>query len=549
VHNVPKRLLAIALWIAALGLGFSRLHLAKGQTPTPGPLPRPKLVIIITIDQFRNDYLDRFHGRFVEGGFNRLLGGARFVNCRFDDAITVTAAGHATLATGAYPNVHGIIENEWYDRSLKRPVSSVEDPNTRLVGSGQGPSEQRGASPHYLAGSTLGDELRLASGFLSKVVSIALKDRGAVHPGGHTANAAYWYQPQTGRFVSSTYYMTALPRWASDFNDSVPTREFCGKAWTALPETPDGGGTTFGEYKPAEAEACPGPEFHRWLMSTPFITGVELKFAREAVRNEKLGQGPGTDLLTIAFCANDFIGHAFGPYSPQVADTVHRTDRYLADFLTDVDQMLGLSNVWIVLTADHGVAPPPSLVNEHRLGVGMLRTETLRDAVEVGLTRAFGPDRWTENVNLPYIYLSQGAVREHKLQPSEVETEAANLALAVPGVHAVFTRSDILAGRLPRSLLARKVTNSFYPKRSGDVFVVLEPFAVPSFSETSTTHGTPWSYDAQIPLVFWGRAFQPGTYAAPCQPIDLASTLAVALGLDQPSGAAGVPLSVALAKQ
>lgn len=246
---MTKRRIASLLCILALSCAAVLFWSSTGETETAKPSTRPRLVILIIIDQFRNDYLDRFRPYFVEGGFNRLMSGARFTTCRYNYAITATGPGHASIATGTYSNIHGIIENEWYDRALKRPVNCVEDPDTRIVDSARGSGEKRGASPHFLLGSTLGDELRLASNFQSKVISVSLKDRAAILPGGHTANAAYWYQASTGRFVSSTYYMTALPHWAAGFDDGLPAKEYCGKAWKALDETPGASGQVFTEYK------------------------------------------------------------------------------------------------------------------------------------------------------------------------------------------------------------------------------------------------------------------------------------------------------------
>ena len=545
---MTNRRIACLLCILALSCAVVLFWNSTGKTQAAKPPSRPRLVILIIIDQFRNDYLDRFRPYFVEGGFNRLMSGARFTTCRYNYAITATCPGHASIATGTYSNIHGIIENEWYDRALKRPVNCVEDQSTRIVESAQGPGEKRGASPQFLQGSTLGDELRLASSFQSKVISVSLKDRAAILPGGHTANAAYWYQASTGRFVSSTYYTTALPGWAAGFNNSLPAKEYCGKAWKALDDTPGASGQVFTEFKGVPGEACPSPRFLSWVDGTPFISEIELRFAREAIRGEKLGQGPPTetDLLTISLSANDYIGHAKGPYSPQVADMTLRTDRALASFLTDVDKMVGLNNVWIALSADHGVAPTPEVVKDHHLGPGRFSSRGFREAVEASLSKVLGADNWIESLDLPYIYLNLNTISKHRTSPEKVEAEVARAAMSVPGVNLAITRNGLLTGSIPSSPMARKVINSFNFQRSGDVFIVLDQFAVPSGSDTETTHGSPWGYDAQVPLILWGSGFKPGTYAQPCQPIDLVPSIAVALGLSQPSGATGMPLSVAL---
>lgn len=506
---------------------------------------RPKLVIVLIIDQFRYDYLVRFRPEFTTGGFERLLdGGADFINCRYDDASTVTCAGHATLFSGAYPDLNGVIENNWYDPSLHRSIYCATDLSTKLVGAD--PSSSAGSSPKNLMGSTLGDEMRMASDFKSKVIAISLKDRSAVMPGGHTANAAYWYDAGSGHFVSSTYYMQALPGWVSQFNQHPPVSDYCGKDWSALPDNPLAHGGVFKHFAPSAGEPCPDVRFLNWLHETPYMTALELRFAEDAIRNEHLGAGPATDLLAISLSENDVIGHAYGPYSPQVADMTLRTDRYLAHFFQAVDQAVGAGNVWIVLSADHGVAPNPNFVVAHHLGLGSFSAANLRREVARALDAQFGQDHWIESQDEFYLYLSHEAMARHRLSPETVEAAAAAAARGVDGVHAAFTRSQLLSGNVPNSTLSRKVLHSFNPARSGDVFIVLDPFSVAVPPGIHTTHGTPWSYDAQVPLIFWGNAFRPGVYRTPAQPVDLAATVAAALGITQTSDEEGKPLAAAI---
>lgn len=516
---------------------------ASVESPAKAAASRgPKLVVILVIDQFRYDYLVRFRPQFVERGFKLLLSGANFVNCRFDYASTATCPGHATLFTGAYPNVHGIISNDWYDSARARRTYCVEDPDTTVVGGTAGP----GFSPRSLKGSTLGDELRIASGFESKVIAISLKDRAAVLPGGHTANAAYWYDPKTGHFVTSTYYMPSLPPWVGRFNDSAPARAYCGHNWTALPETPESDGRTLSEFEPVPGEPCPGPKFLSWLDNTPFMNEIELNFARQAIQSERLGQGKAVDLLAVSLSVNDYIGHAHGPYSSEVAEVTLRTDRYLSEFFRQLDRLVGLNNVWIVLTADHGVAPNPYFIKSHKLGDGNAPLKAVKTAVEEALSREFGPDQWIAFLDEFALYLNADTLKKHDANPGRAESVAAQAAASVPGVAAAYTRSQLATGNLPDSPLARKASNSFNSQRSGDVILIFDPYAVAVEGVIGTTHGTAWNYDAQVPLIFWGTPFKPGTYAAPSQPIDLAATLAVALELTQPSGAQGRPLVEAL---
>ena len=503
---------------------------------------KPKLVVVLVIDQLRYDYLERFRPQMVEGGFKLLLSGANFVNCRYDYAVVFTCPGHASLFTGAYSNVHGIIGNEWFDASRGRKVYCVEDSDAKQVGDSAGP----GYSPRNLIGSTIGDELRIASGFQSKVIAISLKDRSAVVPGGHTANAAYWYDGESGHFVTSSYYMPELPAWAEHFNSAQPAKAYCRKPWQALPETPMVGGKVLSQVHLEPSEPCPNRNFLAWVRNTPFMNAIELNFASQAIKNEGLGQGPVTDLLAISLSVNDSIGHAFGPYSDEVADTTLHTDRDLASFLAELDKMIGLDNVWITLSADHGAAPTPKFIKEHHLGLGNTVASAVRDAVEKALSQSYGPDQWVQDFTSFCLTLNKSTLKKHQAEEFKVAAIAAEAASSVPAVLAAFTRTQLLTGALPRSPLGRKAANSFHSQRSGDVFLILDPYALPVAEETGSTHGAPWSYDTQVPLVLWGNAFKPGIYASPCEPIDLAPTLAVALGLTQPSGAQGRPLTAAL---
>jgi predicted AlkP superfamily pyrophosphatase or phosphodiesterase len=532
------------LTVALLALFL--LYIAMADR-APGYPRRPKLVLILVIDQFRYDYLVRFRQQFVAGGFNLLLkGGASFADCRYDYATTATGPGHATLLTGAYPNVHGIVGNDWYDRSLRRSVYCAEDLTTKLVSEPDRAGATPGSSPHNLIGSTLGDELRAASDFRSKVVTISLKDRAAILMGGHSPSAAYWYDHGSGRFVTSTYYMPTLPSWVVKFDLNSPLKDYCGRKWTALPDTPGGNGMVFKEFAGGPGESCPDPKFLGWLQGTPFMNEMELAFAEEAVKNEHLGQGSDTDLLAVSLSVNDYIGHAYGPYSPQVADTTLRTDRYLASFFAHLDKLVGLKNTWIAFSADHGVAPTPEFIQEHKWGPGTAQPALVRNAVEKGMASAFGPGQWVAAADESYIYLDYDALRKHRIQSLEAERVAATAAASAPGVTAAFTRTQLLMGGLPSAPLARAASNSFNPQRGGDVFVVLDPYALPIVDTKETTHGSVWNYDSQVPLLFWGSAFRPGVYFSQCQPIDLAATLAATLGLSQPSGSQGSPLVSAI---
>jgi hypothetical protein len=522
--------------------------LGAAAAGSPADYPRrPKLVLIIVIDQFRYDYLVRFRPHFVAGGFNLLLtGGADFADCRYAYATTATGPGHATLFTGTYSNVHGIIGNDWYDRSLHRPVYCVEDQTTKVLNEPGQAGGKAGFSPVNLIGSTLGDELRAATDFRSKVVTIALKDRSAVLMGGHSPSAAYWYDAGSGHFVTSTYYMPAMPSWVVAFNQNSPVKNYCGRQWSALPATPGAGGATFNEFTKPPRESCPDPKFLSWLDQTPFMNEIELAFALQAVKNEHLGQGADTDLLGVSLSVNDYIGHAHGPYSPQVADATLRTDGYLASFFAELDKVVGLKNVWIAFSADHGTAPNPRFIQSHRWGPGYSQFGMIRGAVEKALSSTYGSGNWVEATDEFWVYLNPDTLKGHHVQAAQAEETAASAAASVPGILAAFTRAQLLTGNLPGVPYARAASYSFNPRRGGDVFTVLDPYALPVAGLEGTTHGTPWNYDSQVPLLIWGSAFKPGVYFEHCQPVDLAATLAATLGLAQPSGTVGEPLVQAI---
>ena len=537
-----KRLGIISLLALILTFGNPLLTAGPQSSSRPSVINKPKLIIMLVIDQFRYDYLVRFRPEFAKGGFNLLLQGANFVDCRYDYAITATCPGHATLATGAYANLNGIIGNTWWVPSEHRETYCAADSSVQPVGAAPG----QGMSPKNLTASTFGDELRLVTGFQSRVVTVSWKDRAAIMLGGHLANGAYWADPDTAHFITSTYYMPTLPKWVSDFNAQSPAKAYCGKPWRALEETPGVGGQVLHRPPAETGQPCPSPKFTAWLPDSPYANQMELDFALAAIENERLGHGPDPDLLAVSLSANDYIGHAYGPYSPEVADVTLQTDRYLAEFFSKVDQLVGLDNVWITLSADHGVAPSPQFILDHHLGRGHFNPQVLKGVVQQALSDAFGQGDWVVNVDEFYVDLNHDVLASHHIDPDRAEAVAARAIDAVPGVRIAFTRGQFLNGQLPPTPLARKFSNSFNPAHSGDIFFIPEPYAVETQSETGSTHGTPWNYDAQVPLVFWGNAFKPGTYTLPAQPIDLASTLAAALGISQPSDAQGSPLSIAL---
>ena len=508
------------------------------------------------IDQFRQDYLVRFADQFVPGGFRRLLdGGAVFANAHYTHIPTYTACGHAMFMSGASPSSNGIVGNEWFERETGRRVTSVSDDKVKELGAFGGATS---ASPVRLVGSTLGDELRLASGGQSRVVGIAFKDRSAILPAGKRPNGAYWFDAKAGTFVSSTYYFNELPGWVSKFNQEVRPDRYFGAKWERLlpdeayrrsrpdkaPEETSKYGNTF-PYTINGGETAPGAKFYTQFEMTPFANDNAIEFAKSAIENEGLGTDDVTDLLTISLSPNDLLGHAYGPYSQEVQDMTLRTDRLLADFFSYLDRRVGLNRTEIVLSSDHGVAPIPEQVRDMGLG-GRIDGKALTAAVQNALRASFGEDKWVSDFVNSNIYFDEGAFERRKTNREDVERTACAAVLRVAGVAACFTRSELLKGELRNDRNAAGVARGFYSSRSGNLIIVPQPYFF-FYTETAiTTHGTGYAYDTHVPVIFFGPGITPGTYFGECGPADIAPTLSALLGLAPPSNSEGRVLAEAI---
>ena len=540
----------------------------------PAQAPRqeqPRLVLLVVMDQFRQGYLARFRSAFlktapsgaggkkaaspgtsvVSGGLNLLLkGGAVFANCHYRHAVTLTAPGHATLVTGASPNAHGIISNGWFDRARGRYTGADRDPTTKLLGA---KSASAGASPRWLIGSTLSDELHRATGGRARVIAIAPKSRSAILLGGRRTTAAYWLDPKTLHAISSTYYMKELPGWVRDFNRQSWAEQYAGRRWTPV-DKPDGNPfLTF----PQATSSAERLKLARAIRYSPFLTEIQFALARAAVEHEGLGRGPTTDLLALSVSAIDLVGHVYGPDAPQTRDAVLRANRNLAEFLGFLEQRIGLRHVWIALSADHGVAPMPEQARREGLDAGRVSHRDVVQKVETRLRRHYAASsgsssgaanqKWVVNYSVPHLYLNHALVRKHRLNPAKVAGRAAEALLELPGLAAVFTRAE-LTGCRPGPELPGKVCLSYHPERGGDLYLVFKRYWMNELSAIpkATTHGSPYDYDTHVPLILSGRPFRAGTYEAPVSPADLPVTLAAALGIRTPSLATGRVLTEAL---
>src|SRR5579872_293114 len=531
---------------------FSLLLIATLVFPTVPELQasayngHPKLIVVIIIDQFRADYLERYRDQFDTGGFSIFLNnGANFTDCNYDYANTRTAPGHATLVTGAYSNGHGIVGNEWWDTKKKKMVTSVEDDATQLVGipADQARDPKRdasGASPHNLLADTIGDELKLATQGKSKVFSISLKDRAAILPGGYSADVAYWIEPKSGAWITSTYYRPDLPKWALDFNASGRAAKYWDRDW----KTTNGDGLRSTAHRKAKDGSEAG--FYEVIGSTPLANEYELEFAKELVVYENLGGGTTTDFLSISLSANDILGHQVGPDSPEMAAMALALDRELAEFFAFLGHQVGLANTWIVLSADHGISALPDAAKKLHIPAENMDARKLEAQINASLATKFSSGRGADYIKLDYpvAWLNDGLFTAAHVKEGDAEA-AVGEAMKSVGLRDYFTKSQLAAGEVPNIELGKRFLHSYSPQAGWYVMGVPQPYTVGS--SKGTDHASPYTYDTHVPLAFYGVPFRAGTYRTPAEPVDMVVTLASLLGINAPTHAVGRVLTEALA--
>jgi predicted AlkP superfamily pyrophosphatase or phosphodiesterase len=514
-------------WLSAVG----------GQAPPP----QPRLILVLSIDQMRADYLARF-GPLYKGGIRRLLDhGAVFTNAKYRHASTETGPGHSVLLTGRHPSHSGIVANDWWDSYLKRTVNVVDDPVQQPIGGGG-----RSASPANALSFTVGDVLKRRDPG-SRVVGVSLKDRSAILMGGRRADAAYWYETEGGNFITSTYYTREAPAWLVQFNQRHLADQYAGKRWTRL--LPDekvyekyaGPDAIEGEWDRKDTvfphairSSPPDRVYYDDFRRTPFADEVTLSAALEAMQAHQLGQDGTTDILAIGFSATDVVGHTYGPDSQELMDQILRLDLVLEKLFQAIDSRVGLANTLVVLSADHGALP--LVENLQRKGIAARRASP--DILEKSVREAFakrypGVDDLIEYFATD-IYLNISAMRQHHLDRSAVEQTAIHALMATGLVDKVYTQSDLMAATSSTDLQLRLFQNAFFQPRSPHLTVVLKPYIYLNSQVGGTGHGTVQDYDRHVPIVFMGPNIKAGTYADESGPEDIAPTLAHLLGLTFP---------------
>jgi predicted AlkP superfamily pyrophosphatase or phosphodiesterase len=519
----------------------------------------PRLVVLVCVDQFRQEYLTRFHANFAETGFFRLAekSGASYSECRHPHAYTYTGPGHASLMTGCSPNANGIIANLWLDRASNKMVNCVDDPDVRPIGC----QSQDRRSARNLLTETVGDRLKAATSGKAKVLALAIKDRSSILMAGHKANAAFWMDE--GCWVTSSAYLQALPRYLQILNDEKKLDQFAGQTWNLLlpapkyvnngpdkndwEDPPEGLDSDF-PHEMGESRGEKASDLFEHVYDSPFGNDYTLLAAREMIHNEQLGTDAVPDILCIGLSSNDAVGHHFGPDSYEVEDMTYRTDLQLGDFCRFLDQELGIGKWTLIFTSDHGVAPIPDVAEKQGKEVRSdpLPPDKLRDELEKELCSQFDVEasdslRFLLRAEDYQIYLNYGHPELSGDNVKRARQIARDWIAKQPHVAVAMSVEDLTSKNTEPLKLA--LQKSFCAGRSGDVLWVLDPYCLPRESKKGTTHGSPYDYDTHVPLLLIGAGIHPGSFARAVSPSCIASTVARLLHIDPPAGNVEEPLA------
>ncbi|PKA97340.1 putative AlkP superfamily pyrophosphatase or phosphodiesterase [Flavobacteriaceae bacterium MAR_2009_75] len=525
----------------------------KDKVETAPLKTTPKLVVGIVVDQMRYDYLTRFWNHYGNDGFKRLVEeGFNCKNNHYNYAPTSTGPGHASVYTGTTPATHGIIGNNWYDKVSDTSVYCASDDSYTSVGTSTDAGQM---SPHRITVTTITDELRLHTQMRGKTIAIALKDRGAVLPGGHTANAAYWFD--AGKWITSSYYMNQLPKWVQGLNSSNELAKYK-KPWDTLKKMKDyvESGTDNNNYEGLfEGETSPVfphdlPKLwdkngeYNLLKATPFGNSLTTDFAIEAVDNENLGADAITDFLAVSYSSTDYVGHKYGVNSKEVQDTYLRLDEDLARLFKELDNKVGKNEYTVFLTADHAAIEVPAYLKDQKIPADYLEWNEMDTEFNQFLEFTFGTtDIIKEFSNYQY-FLDHDVIKNLELNTQEVQEIIAKELMNYKGVDRTYTAYQMWQNNYTHGI-PYILQNGYNQKRSGDVLVVLKPGTI-SYSKTGSTHGSPQIYDTHVPFLLYGKGVKKGSTIERTEIADIAPTLAVLLGISFPNGATGTPVSQAI---
>jgi len=532
-------------------------------------IKKPKLILQITVDQLRGDLPDKFMKNMGEGGFRYLKeDGIWYKNAHYNYSNTETVVGHTTLATGANPNIHGMVSNVWYDRDKKRLVYNIEDKNYHIlsknadiddsteVDASQSLASTDGRSPSNIMVSTFSDELALYTNSKSKIFAVSVKDRGSVTLAGHNGKA-FWFSKTSGEFITSSFYYDKYPTWVQKFNNKKLAQRYDNKSWTLMydkskymfgdadDEPWEENYAGFGRVFPHSYKGKDDKYFNHFLTFSPAGDELTLDFAKAIIKNEKMGQHNVTDYLAISFSSTDYIGHIFGPSSLEAEDNMLRLDKTLASLFKYVDEKVGLENTLIVLSADHGAPEAPGYLA--KLGIqakwiaplkwnkkpSLLRLEK-QFGVGQELIQAFFP---------PYLYLNHELIKNKGLNLAQVQKAVAKEIMDIDGIALTVTSSEMLNNSLPNTYLYNAALQNFNAKRSGDILILFEPHCFANDMDggaiMASNHGGPWTYDTFVPVIFAGMDLKGEQVYKAIRPNDIAPTLSAIVNAKTPSGSTG----------
>jgi predicted AlkP superfamily pyrophosphatase or phosphodiesterase len=500
----------------------------------------------------RWDFLYRYQSRYSPtGGFNRLLNqGFSFDHTMIPYMPTITGCGHASIYTGTVPAVHGITGNNWWDQKQKREVYCSEDKSVQSVGSNNSSGQM---SPQNLWVTTIGDELKLATNFRSKVVGIALKDRGSILPAGHTADAAYWFDNKTGNWITSSYYTAVLPSWVKKINEKKSADQYYQKGWSTLEPIEKYSQSTqdMQSYEafpfakdqtgfPYDLSRFIGQNYEA-ILRTPFGNTITFDFAKAAVEEEEIGKDSITDLLTLSFSSPDYIGHRFGPSSVEVEDNYLRLDRQLEEFFNYLDQKIGKGEYLVFISADHAVADVPNYMLSENIPAGNFNSAMVLGQLKGFATAMYGEGNWILSFSNEQVFLNHELIKSKKMNAEQIQRDLADYVLRFRGVKEAFTASDMRRQEFTQNR-PHLLQMGYNHKASGDVLLILEPAWLVGGAR-GTTHGSGFSYDTHVPIAFYGWGIKAGKSASYATVTDIAPTLSVLLQIRMPNGTTGSPIN------
>jgi predicted AlkP superfamily pyrophosphatase or phosphodiesterase len=517
---------------------------------------KTKLMVGIIVDQMRPDYLQRFYNQLGEKGFKRLLNeGFICQNTHINYFPSVTAVGHASIYSGTSPKYHGIIENEWFDRNQKKVIYSVYDTTVFTIGNPGIP--KKSYSARNLLTTNISDELKLGTNFKGKVFAMSLKDRGATMPGGHLADGAFWFDQNTGNFISSTYYVSELPPWVTAFNEKKYADKYLENVWNLLLPEDEYAKTSFADDNSYESLIAGKnkPTFpynlkemskfrkvpYYGIYASPYGSTLLTDLAIEALKNAGIGNDAYPDILAISYSGTDAVGHLFGPQSRELNDIYLHLDNDLARLLDALDKYIGKDNYTLFLTADHGVGEIPAYLKDHNIPAGYIDTAIFVNEIREKLSLKFGPGKWLENYVDANLYLNRSLAQNKGIPMRELENYLAGIVREITGVAEVYTKSQLEENNYATGI-GYKVQIGFYPERCGDVVYILKANWNEKYATYVANHGSPYDFDTHIPLIWFGAGISKGSTYKPLNITDIAPTISVLLHIKNPGSCIGNPI-------